>query len=195
MDYPYGNILPDSEIEKLADDKHVGTVERESGADLHVGSSSLDVHIAPEKVAIAGGTKMGVKTTVDISDESTHPPEHKVDGLAKIAVEPGEFCLARTDEHFDLPSEVMALMHGRSSIGRLGLFVENAGLVDRGFSGTLTLELFNPTENVIEVPAHSRVAQLAFFHQGGSPDGAYDGKYQGQVDATKSRAYQDKEHQ
>jgi len=188
------DIVPDREIEKLADSDYVGDIERESGGDLHVGPSSLDVHIAPEKVVVEGGGGTSPRkdyTRFNVSEEDSYPETTRYDSQENIKIAPGEFCLARTDERFDLPPDWMALMHGRSSVGRLGLFVENAGLVDRGFEGTLTLELYNPTDNRITVPSYTRVAQLLFFDQGGIEGNEYGGKYQGQTDATASRLYED----
>lgn len=181
--------LNDDEIEKLADN----AIERGEGGELHIGPSSIDLHLAPEKIEIEGGLDgYSPETTFTVSDEDSYPRVNKHEGgVNPVVVQPGEFCLARTDEYLDLPPGVMALMHGRSSVGRLGLFVENAGLVDRGFEGTLTLELFNPTNNEIKIPAQTRVAQLVFFYQGGEPENAYDGKYQGQHDTTPSRLYED----
>lgn len=184
--YPDRGILNGSEIGRILSE----SVERESGGDLHVGPSSLDVHIAPEKGEFFGGAESIKHCTFNVADEDQHPGIETKE-QDPIVVGPSEFCLARTDEILDLPPGVMALMHGRSSIGRLGLFVENAGLVDRGFEGSLTLELYNPTANTIEVPAQTRVAQLLFFWQGGRAESAYDGKYQGQHDATASRLYDD----
>ena len=46
---------------------------------------------------------------------------------------PGQFVLASTMEYFRLPDHMTAFVEGRSSIGRLGLFIQNAGWVDPGF--------------------------------------------------------------
>ena len=56
---------------------------------------------------------------------------------------PGQFVLATTMEYFRLPNDLTAFVEGRSSLGRLGLFIQNAGWVDPGFHGEITLELFN----------------------------------------------------
>lgn len=45
----------------------------------------------------------------------------------EIVIPPGSFLLASTMEYIKLPSDVTAFVEGRSSIGRIGLFVENAG--------------------------------------------------------------------
>ena len=43
---------------------------------------------------------------------------------------PGQFVLATTLEYFDLPDNLTAFVEGRSSLGRMGLFIQNAGWVD-----------------------------------------------------------------
>ena len=64
---------------------------------------------------------------------------------------PGQFVLATTREYFRLPDNLTAFVEGRSSIGRLGLFIQNAGWVDPGFEGEITLELFNANKCAIEL--------------------------------------------
>ena len=58
---------------------------------------------------------------------------------------PNQFVLATTMEYFDLPDDLTAFVEGRSSLGRMGLFIQNAGWVDPGFKGEITLELYNAT--------------------------------------------------
>lgn len=48
---------------------------------------------------------------------------------------PNQFVLATTMEYFDLPDDLTAFVEGRSSLGRMGLFIQNAGWVDPGFKG------------------------------------------------------------
>ena len=52
---------------------------------------------------------------------------------------PGQFVLATTMEYFELPDNLTAFVEGRSSLGRMGLFIQNAGWVDPGFKGEITL--------------------------------------------------------
>lgn len=40
---------------------------------------------------------------------------------------PGQFVLATTMEYFELPNNLTAFVVGRSSLGRMGLFIQNAG--------------------------------------------------------------------
>lgn len=106
---------------------------------------------------------------------------------------PGHFVLATTMEYFSLPNNLTAFVEGRSSIGRLGLFIQNAGWVDPGFEGEITLELFNANRSAIELRSGRRVGQLVFAQMDQEAQNPYRGKYQGQRGATGSRIYMDME--
>ena len=104
---------------------------------------------------------------------------------------PGQFVLASTMEYFRLPDNITAFVEGRSSLGRMGLFIQNAGWVDPGFEGEITLELFNANRCGIELKSGRRVGQLVFAQMDDSALNPYRGKYQGQTGATGSRVYLD----
>ena len=104
---------------------------------------------------------------------------------------PGQFVLASTMEYFELPDNLTAFVEGRSSLGRIGLFIQNAGWVDPGFRGEITLELFNANRCAIELKAGRRVGQLVFAPLDDTALNPYSGKYQGQRGATGSRVYMD----
>lgn len=106
---------------------------------------------------------------------------------------PGQFVLASTLEFFDLPNDLTAFVEGRSSLGRMGLFIQNAGWVDPGFRGEITLELYNANRCAIELKAGRRVGQLVFAKMDNEALHPYNGKYQGQTGATGSRAFLDVE--
>lgn len=104
---------------------------------------------------------------------------------------PGQFVLATTMEYFELPDDLTAFVEGRSSLGRMGLFIQNAGWVDPGFKGEITLELYNANRCAIELKAGRRVGQLVFAKMDDSALNPYNGKYQGQRGATGSRVFMD----
>lgn len=104
---------------------------------------------------------------------------------------PGQFVLASTMEYVELPDNLTAFVEGRSSLGRLGLFIQNAGWVDPGFKGEITLELFNANRCAIELRSGRRVGQLVFAKMDDTALHPYRGKYQGQKGATGSRIYMD----
>ena len=106
---------------------------------------------------------------------------------------PNQFVLATTMEFFDLPNDITAFVEGRSSLGRMGLSIQNAGWVDPGFRGEITLELYNANRCAIELKAGRRVGQLVFSRMDAAAENPYNGKYQGQRGATGSRVYLDEE--
>lgn len=108
---------------------------------------------------------------------------------------PNQFVLATTMEYFHLPDDLIAFVEGRSSLGRMGLFIQNAGWVDPGFHGEITLELYNANRCAIELKAGRRIGQLVFAKMDSPAIHPYQGKYQGQKGATGSRVYLDMEKQ
>ncbi|NLB77943.1 MAG: dCTP deaminase [Clostridiaceae bacterium] len=106
---------------------------------------------------------------------------------------PGQFVLATTMEYFDLPDDLTAFVEGRSSLGRMGLFIQNAGWVDPGFCGEITLELYNANRCAIELKAGRRIGQLVFAKMDNAALNPYNGKYQGQRGATGSKVFLDNE--
>lgn len=110
-----------------------------------------------------------------------------------VLIYPGEFMLATTKEHVSVPITAAAFVQGRSSIGRIGLSIQNAGFVDPGFDGHITLELKNDSPVPIVLYPGYPVAQLVYM-EAGDVSHPYDGKYVGQVEATGSRMYLDPEN-
>lgn len=109
----------------------------------------------------------------------------------KFVLLPNQFVLATTEQYIKLPDHFSAFVEGRSSWGRLGLFVQNAGWVDPGFEGEITLELFNANRCAIELKTGMRIGQLVFARMKQSALVPYNGKYQGQKGATGSRILDD----
>ena len=120
-----------------------------------------------------------------------HEIKYKKIKTDKYILMPGQFVLATTMEYFKLPINITAFVEGRSSLGRMGLFIQNAGWVDPGFEGEITLELYNANRCAIELQAGRRVGQLVFATMTDVPNNIYRGKYQGQQGATGSQVYKD----
>jgi len=108
-----------------------------------------------------------------------------------ITIPPKSFLLATTQEYIKIPNNVTAFVEGRSSVGRIGLFIENAGWVDPGFEGRITLELYNASSLPIKLQAGKRMCQLVFCFMDKPADNPYRGKYQGQNLTVGSRIKQD----
>lgn len=107
-----------------------------------------------------------------------------------FTIKPGQFVLGTTLERLNLPDRISAFVQGRSSIGRIGLTIQNAGFVDPGFKGHITLELINDSPFNIHLLPGYPVGQLVFLETS-EVQNPYSGKYQGQIEATGSRMEQD----
>ena len=110
----------------------------------------------------------------------------------EVIIPPHSFLLATTMEYIKVPNDLTAFVEGRSSIGRIGLFIQNAGWVDPGFEGEITLELYNASRLPIKLKAGRRLCQLVFAQLDKEAVEPYKGKYQGQRSATGSRVFMDK---
>lgn len=103
------------------------------------------------------------------------------------------FVLATTMEWIKLPSHITAFVEGRSSIGRMGLFIHNAGWIDPGFEGNVTLEMYNANSLPIKLQAGRRICQFVFSLLDKPAEHPYHGKYKGQRGTTGSRIFRDTE--
>ena len=78
-----------------------------------------------------------------------------------FVLEPEKLYLGRTVEYTET-HDLVPMLEGRSSIGRLGLFVHiTAGFGDVGFKGYWTLEIF--AVQPIRIYAHVKICQI-FYH-------------------------------
>jgi len=85
-------------------------------------------------------------------------------GNQGILILPGEFFLAHTVELCNFPDNLAALFRIKSSMGRMGLEHMDAGWVDPGFHGALTLEFKNMTQHhAILLRPGDKIGQLIFF--------------------------------
>lgn len=153
--------------------------------DGQIQPASVDIRLG-RTFSIVDDSPSGIIT---MSNEITY----KTIEADRYVLLPGQFVLATTMEYFALPDNLTAFVEGRSSLGRMGLFIQNAGWVDPGFEGEITLELFNANRCAIELQAGRRVGQLVFALMDSPADNPYSGKYQGQKGATGSRVFMDRE--
>jgi dCTP deaminase len=98
-----------------------------------------------------------------------------------VRISPGQFRLASTLERFSIPSDIMAIVHDKSSWARRGIALQNT-VFEPGWSGYATLEISDHRQDGPEllISAGSPIAQLV-FHQLVEPTAQpYCGKYQNQ---------------
>ena len=110
---------------------------------------------------------------------------------SSIILPPKSFILATTQEYIVIPNGYSAFVEGRSSIGRMGLFIQNAGWVDSGFKGNITLELYNANSLPIKLTSGQRICQLVVCQMDQPAEKPYAGKYQGQRNSVGSKVFLD----
>lgn len=106
-----------------------------------------------------------------------------------LLLEPGKLYLGRTLE-FTKTEGFVPMLEGRSSIGRLGLFVHvTAGFGDVGFSGFWTLEI--QCIQPIRVYAGVEICQIYYHSLQGDYEKYCSGKYQNNTGIQPSLLYKD----
>lgn len=150
------------------------------------------VQLQPASVDIRlGDTFSIVEDTAGGVLEMDRPISYKTIRADQYLLLPGQFVLATTMEYIEIPNDLTAFVEGRSSMGRMGLFIQNAGWVDPGFCGEITLELYNANRCAISLQAGRRIGQLVFAKTDMPAQHPYRGKYTGQRGATGSRIFMD----
>lgn len=116
------------------------------------------------------------------TERLTIPPEG-------LVLEPNKLYLGQTLEYTETRS-LVPMLEGRSSIGRLGLFVHvTAGFGDVGFKGWWTLEIF--CIQPVRIYAGVEVCQIYYHTIEGEYEPYSSKKYQGNKGVQSSLLYMD----
>ena len=155
--------------------------------------SSVDLHL-DRSFRVFRNHTMGhidVKQNLENLTELVETPDDE-----PFILHPGEFVLGSTSERVALPSDIVARLEGKSSLGRLGLLIHStAGFVDAGFDGQLTLELSNVASLPITLYPEMKIGQISFMQMTTEADNPYGSdtlgsKYHGQRGPMPSRYWE-----
>ncbi len=175
-------ILSDTSIRKLIKDKKLLIKGLSPNA---IQPSSIDLSLGESALLLKYWTTQG------ILDFNTKMSYEKIFGQ-EFVIPPHSFILATTKEYVQLPKDISGFVEGRSSVGRMGLFIQNASVVGPGFKGKLTLELYNANILPIRLEAGRRVCQLLLFQMDRESKKGYTGKYQNQKSAESTKIFLEK---
>lgn len=141
-------ILSGKEIKRrLGDDIHITPFD---GRQLNPNSYNLRLH---NTVVTYASNVLDMKRPNDVKEIII--PE------TGLLLEPGRLYLGRTVE-YTKTDNLVPMLEGRSSIGRLGLFIHiTAGFGDVGFAGYWTLEIF--CVQPIRIYPNIEICQI-FYH-------------------------------
>ena len=155
-------ILSDNTIRHLLSS---GKLVIEPLDEKQIQPASVDLRIADEILVLRGGE-------INFDEEQHY---EKIRARA-ISLPPKTNVLIRTMERVELPDDVAGMTRLRSSLSRIGVFLNNAGWVDPGFKGTLTLSVFNANDCSVKIKPGSRFLQLVLMKLDRKSSG-YAGKY------------------
>lgn len=175
-------ILSDFTIRKYLTD---GWLIQNKIEDLQIQPASIDLRLGDHYLQMKAGDKNLLQLT--------EKPVYEQIIADEVVIEPRSYILATTQEYVRLPENIAAFVQGRSSAMRLGLFLQNSGWVDPGFEGEITIALYNANNLSIKLAKGVRICQLVFAHLDQGAVRPYQGKYQGQRNATGSRVSMDKD--
>jgi dCTP deaminase len=144
--------------------------------------ASYDVCVGP-KILIEGHA---------FGPESNRKRWHEVDITEKVyMMKPHEFILASTKEYVNIPTYLESIFQLKSSRGREGYEHAMAGYIDPGFSGNITLELYNLNRrHSIPLFYGMLIGQLRFLTLNTTPYRSYaeTGHYNGDTGVQPSKA-------
>ena len=170
--------------------------------DLDVSPVDLDEQLQPNSLDIRLGTHFSQfyerPTPIDSMEglEETATFDFNKENGGVVTMDSGDFLLADTMETFDIPDYLYGQLHGRSSLGRLGIQIHStAGLLDCGFTGDIVLELSNVSPRAVNLYPGMRIGQVVFHRLESRANNPYSeengNKYQEQEGVVHSRIEED----
>lgn len=189
-------VLGDIDILKRLEDESLEITPLED-VDQQVQPASVDLRLG-EKFLEFKNTNISAidpRSDFDIEDITR---EVVASESNPYVIHPGDFVLATTKEHVEVPADLFAEVQGRSSIGRLAVIIHaTAGIIDPGYKGQITLELSNLGNIPIKLHPGMRISQIKFTELKRPADRPYGeergSKYQGQTGPTASQLSEDPE--
>jgi len=145
--------------------------------------------VGPNSYNLRLHSDLMVYTDMPLDMKKNNPTKKLVIPPEGLLLEPGKLYLGRTLEYTKTTSFV-PMLEGRSSIGRLGLFIHvTAGFGDIGFAGFWTLEIF--CVQPIRIYAGVEICQIYYHSIEGEYDSYKSNKYQNNQGIQSSMLYKD----
>jgi len=182
-------ILTDKKIQELLEEKELLIEPYPSMEQIQ--PASIDLRLSNDYLI-----PINDQTPVDIKNNN---PRYEPVKTNMILLPPRAFILATTKETISIPPYLIGRVEGRSSVGRLGIAVHiTAGYVDPNFTGQITLEIANLSQNTIQLYEDMRICQIVFEELDDTPNRLYGecgNKYQNQTGTTGSMIFYDEDTQ
>lgn len=173
-------ILTKAEIQKRMD---LGEICIKPFIESNAGPNSYDVTLG-SKLKIYTDPVLDVKLPPNFTEVAI--PE------TGMILKPGTIYIASTNEYIEVSNNIVPILFGRSSMGRLGLEVHIcSGYGDLNFKGVWTLML--RATHPVKIYPNIRIGQISFNYCKGDLGEGYTGKYQNATDSVTSKSSKDYE--
>lgn len=120
--------------------------------------SSIDLTLGPVITEPRTGQVVRFKT-----DEYPQVFRHARCDESPFELRPGMSVLAATAERISIPNDLVGLLLGKSTVARVFVQVEAAGLLDPGYVGNPTLEVTNHGPHTVFLDVGVPIAQLVLL--------------------------------
>lgn len=151
------SVLSSQDISKLIDDKLI-RIDPVLDREKQIGEATIDIRLGTVFLFFRRVLLPVIDPMQSIDSEAEQYYFKKPGEF--IVIHPNDFVLGTSLEYISLPPNILASVEGRSSWGRLGLFVATATTINPGYKGMITLELVNSGITPIYLYPGVRIAQL-----------------------------------
>jgi len=185
-------ILPDHEIKKYLASKKL-VVEPLEDEEVQIQPAWIDLRLGNRfrVFRITSTPFIDTKTNSEAQTEKFSIEDEK-----PFIIHPGEFILGSIKEYIKMPDDLMGVVDGRSSLGRLGIVVHSTSAsINPGWEGEFVLEITNIGKMPVAVYPGQRIAKLVLHKLSSPAERPYnlrkEAKYNKEKDVTATKVHQD----
>jgi len=163
-------------------------IEKKIGKDIFIDPYNMS-QLNPNSYNLTLHNELVTYSSPELDMKSEHDTEKILIPKDGLLLQPGRLYLGRTKE-YTKTTNLVPMLEGRSSIGRLGMFVHiTAGFGDVGFEGYWTLEIF--VVQPLKIYPDIEICQIYFHKIEGDFDNYKSNKYQANKGIQPSYLYKD----
>lgn len=162
------NAISDTSLKNLIDK---GKLVVTNINDTDIQPSSIDIRVSNDFLRLSQlranieGEDVDIQQSIYLGKgKPVHYESYNISDNDWFEIKPGEFVLASARSYLKIPTNIIGIIEGKYSIGRQGLLVQNTGIIDPGYEGKITLELYNITKSNIYIKPGQNIAQIVFFY-------------------------------
>ena len=186
-------ILPDHEIRKLLKEGSL-VIEPLEDPETQIQPAQVDLRLGNEFRVF----KVDSVPFIDTRGKTSEYTEvRRVEKGKPFIIHPGEFVLGTVMEYIRMPDDLVGMVDGRSSLGRVGVVIHaTSASINPGWEGRFVLEITNIGKMPVALYPGQRVAKLALHRMSSPAERPYSkrgGKYQGQKGIEETRMHEDRE--